>query len=332
MNFDRLNEVELQEFLKLNGVYTDSLHKDLVQTAHKLYTENKQVQITVPVMALHRAKMVPHIPGYYETTAYKFLERDVDKDLTVQAKALSIDPSVPYLRLFIFRVLQLQGKVREQTSDEIQQARLFDYVSKLIEQNNIAGMQQLFIQGLDANLKDDKGVSLLWYATVGIPGKPYRIDMIRLLLDKGADVNFMVYESSVMKNVSYAKPAETDRMKLLQDLFEKYNVNPGVTEPENALFAAIISQNLIIIEYLLQKGLSTSVSNNYRTIFEVDIYDFEFNLKLYPLLLKYGADKTLPNASGESIVYVIANTYNKYLGQNNTQMATRFYELYQLLN
>lgn len=332
LSFDKLNEAELKEFLDLNSVSTAGKSQQQLAQLASVISQKSDVKITIPVLALHRATMVSHIPGYYQTTAYEFLERDANKDLSLQAKALSIDPSAPYLRPFIFRVLELQGKLKTQTSDEIQQARLFDYVTRTIEHNDLTEMYRLFEQGLDANLKHQKGVSLLWYTTVGIPGKPYRIDMIRLLLEKGADVNFIAHESSILKNVCYCKPTETDRMKLIQELFDKYGVKKDTTEKENSLFAAIITENLPLVEYLLQKGLSPNVSDNYRTIFEVDIYNYDFNLQLYPVLLKYGADKTLPNSAGESIIYVLANTYNQYFHQNNAAVATRLYKLYSILN
>lgn len=331
MEFCKLHDDELIEFLNVNGVNTIGMKsKELSDAACQLYSSGVNLKTTIPVLALYRSINIQHIPFWSSTTAYDFFERKGTKDLTAEAKALFIDPAAPYLRPFIFRVLQLQGKVKEQTPEEIERLRLFDYVTTLIQQDNLIELNRLFSIGLDPNLKDENNISILWYVTLGMPKQTYKVNIIRLLLDKGADPNFIANGSSIMKNIAFARENEPERIQLLYDLFNKYKVSSVTNEKENALYASIKSENLLTTEFLLQKGLSPN-NKNYRTIFEIDIYNFKFNEKLYPLLLKYRANKEMQNDKGQNILTVLILAYNEHVEYGEVYQAVELNKLIQIL-
>lgn len=118
MDFEDLYEEELREFLRYNG-YPDVPFEHLGSYAKQLFAQGTALEITVPILALHRAtQYMKNSPIQNDITKTKLNKMSPD-ELIQLGRALSLDTTVPYLKQLIWRIAELQDRSTDYRYDLI---------------------------------------------------------------------------------------------------------------------------------------------------------------------------------------------------------------------
>lgn len=308
MEFQRLTEAELYEFLQHNNIHNIPADKQtLVFYANALFNSgNPDVKITLPVLALYKAHMYYEYLTGYETTQSDFFTSQKVSFLKELAEKLQLTFSTDVNKLIIFRILQIQGRIIEEKTEELYLQDYFEKVLALVRKNDVANITDLLDRGMSANMCSPKDHRcILWYASIDDEVHPYPLQMIRLLLERGASLKVQGADESILENVGYAKESEIDRMILFRDLIEVYkaDVNEVQNKKENILFTTVKAGNKITTAYLLSKGLNPNGYVNeddpsLNLIMEKPI--IVGDISMIQLLLRYGADPNEVNYKGQS--------------------------------
>ena len=308
MDFSRLTEAELYEFLQYNGVTNVGTDKaTLVFYANAVVnSKNPNIIITVPILALYKAHVYYEYLTGHETTQADFFAPNKVSSLKELAEKLQLTPYTETTRLIIFRILQIQGRVIEQSYDELYLQDYFEKVLALVRKNDVASITDLLNRGMSANMCSPKDHRcILWYASIDNGVSAYPSQMIRLLLERGASLNVQGADESILENVGYATEAEVDRMVLFRDLIEIYKASMEEVQnkKENILFTTVKAPNKITTAYLLSKGLNPNGyvdedNPSLNLILEKPI--LAGDISMIELLLRYGADVNQVNAKGKS--------------------------------
>lgn len=311
MNFNKLFESELSEFLSFNGIINIPTDKNsLVFYSNALYNSgNPNIKYTLPILALYKAQMFNTYLSGYETTQREFFNDKRVNFLKQLSKDLQLEEYSPeVIKLIIFRILQIQGRVIEETNEQSIVQDYFEKVLVLVKRNNVASIIDLLNRGMSANMCSPiDHRCILWYASIGDEKQPYQVDMIRLLVSRGASLQVQGADESILENVGYATEAEVNRMLLFRDLIEIYKADPNSVQnkKENILFTTVKVGNKITTAYILNKGINPNgyIDNfnpSLNLIFEKPILNKD--IPMIELLLKYKADHYLPNQKGTNAV------------------------------
>lgn len=326
MDLSKLYDSELKEFLTYNGIENSTLdHAQLAYAANYILQTNTAAKITLPILALDRATRFDKLP---KTTAYRFLQRDINQPLDVYAIRLQLDKKVPYLRQLIYRIIELQDQIEAQTPEDLYKEQFIDYLHKLIKDNNVTEMRRLLQQGLSVDIINTAGRNLLWYAS--FPDKPFRVEMCRLLLEykfnpnSGLETDYKYTYNTVLSHIADANETEIDRMYLLKDAIEKYGAIPD----PRLLTITLKNHNYITTDYLLQIGLRPDYNYQSNLYFEARSTDQDKTKQLFLLLLKYGID---PNIKKNNIYEALKNDHNYFISENLPDEANKVVELWNIL-
>ncbi|MCI5056612.1 MAG: ankyrin repeat domain-containing protein [Flavobacteriales bacterium] len=136
-------------------------------------------------------------------------------------------------------------------------------------------------EGLDVNTKNHQGLNLFFWAVS--KGHYHLIDP---LLERGADPNCVYSKTSAPLTYLSMNPAKTDLMKKLL----KAGANPNEGEHgSQALFNAILSENLPVIEMLIEAGADPNTKNKHKENGMTKAVTKD-NMKMLELLKKLGTD------------------------------------------
>ena len=145
MDFTRLYKLELEEFVATNG-YPNIPIEQLVPYAAQLFVAGNQdnfttVKLTLPVLALNRAvQFMANSPFGNRMTKTK-LSNERPEMLKHISNLFSMSPEVPYLKPFLWRIAQLQGKTVD-----------FKY-NKFTEQD---GLKPVKVKAIEVEIFGDK--------------------------------------------------------------------------------------------------------------------------------------------------------------------------------
>lgn len=309
MDFSRLTETELFEFLSFNGITNITMDKNtLVFYSNALYNSgNPNIKYNLPVLALYKAYIFYDYLAGYETTQRDFFNNKKVNFLKQLTKDLQLEEYPPdIIKLIIFRILQIQGRVVEETNEQLIVQDYFEKVLVLVKRNDVASITDLLNRGMSANMCSPiDHRCILWYASIGDEKHAYPVEMIRLLLNRGASLNVQGADESILENVGYATEAEIDRMILFRDLIEIYKADPNSVQnkKENILFTTVKVGNKITTAYILNKGINPDgyIDNNQPSlnlIFEKPILNKD--IPMIELLLRYKANPYKLNQKGKS--------------------------------
>lgn len=123
-----------------------------------------------------------------------------------------------------------------------------------VKEKNYETVRTLLADGADVNYLRDTGMSpLLWAESEN------DMEMAKLLLDNGADINFRYPP----RYQSLLQMAALDESEEIIKLFLKYKPDINIRDGfgNNALWSACYTNNLSIIELLLQHGVDAYTKN-----------------------------------------------------------------------
>jgi ankyrin repeat protein len=154
-----------------------------------------------------------------------------------------------------------------------------------IRQNNLTELKALLDQKADANVADDRGITPLMYAAeIG------SVEAMRLLIDRGADVNRQNAFGSTALMWSVSDPA---KVRLLLD--HGADVNITARSGRTALIvAAFTNPSAEVVRLLLQKGAKVGVMDQ-RHVTPMNAATFGNDTETVRLLLQAGADINTPD-------------------------------------
>lgn len=154
-----------------------------------------------------------------------------------------------------------------------------------IRENNLAQLQALLDQKASANVADNRGITPLMYAAeIG------SVDAMRLLIDRGADVNAQNAFGSTALMWSVADPA---KVRLLLD--HGAQVNTVAKSGRTALIiAAFTNPSAEVVRLLLAKGAKVGVMD-VRHVTPLNAATFGNDTATVRLLLEAGADIDTPD-------------------------------------
>ena len=147
------------------------------------------------------------------------------------------------------------------------EAGISDKNAKLIqasEKGNFADVQAVLTDGADINateVREDSGVYVRGLTALMMASTNGRTEVVKLLLDKGAEVNLKNNYGITALFMASAN-GHTEIVKLLLDKGAEVNVkntDDGVT----ALFMASANGHTGIVKLLLDKGADVNVKNTY---------------------------------------------------------------------
>jgi ankyrin repeat protein len=189
------------------------------------------------------------------------------------------------------------AKLEQTLKGNLQKAVVSDKNAQLIQaakKGNFSEVQTLLANGANVNSKDIHGMTAL------IAVSPTRhTEMVKLLLDKGADVNA---ETAGFTALSFASSVgRTEIVKLLLDKGANVNVIPidGVTP----LISASSGGYVEIVKLLLDKGADVNANPNNRLTALMFALG-RGNTELTKLLLDRGADVNVKNNSGQTYLMI----------------------------
>lgn len=129
-----------------------------------------------------------------------------------------------------------------------------------------------------------------------------QVENLKLLIDKGADVNFA--QSDVECPLYVAIKNRLDKIVELLLACDRMKVNVSTTRG-HALLIYCMRTDSVYMEKLLQAGADPNgIKNHYRSPLS---YAVQLNnMKLVGMLIKYGADVNLQNNRGDTVLYIAA--------------------------
>lgn len=136
-----------------------------------------------------------------------------------------------------------------------------------------------------------------------------RLEMIKLLVEYGADINFEVYGSNAMAK-SVMREA-SDNIEITE-FFESLGV-PLVRKYSDGslLHIACYEGNSAVIRYLVKRGLDVNEKNSYGSSALISLmYSRETRIEDLIFLIENGADKSIVNNEGLT-AYDIAIEYEE---------------------
>jgi len=160
-----------------------------------------------------------------------------------------------------------------------------DQIYSAIRENNLAQLKGLLEQKTNVNLEDRRGITPLMYAAeIG------SLDAMRLLIDRGADVNAQNDFGSTALMWSVADPA---KVRLLLD--HGANVNLLARSGRTALIiAGFTNPSAEVVRLLLAKGAKVDVMDT-RHVTPMNAATFGNDLETVKLLIAAGADIETPD-------------------------------------
>ena len=154
-----------------------------------------------------------------------------------------------------------------------------------IRENNLAQLKALLDQKAGASVADDRGITPLMYAA-----ETGSVDAMRLLIDRGADVNAQNAFGSTALMWSVADPA---KVRLLLD--HGAQVNLAARSGRTALIvAAFTNPSAEVVRLLLDKGAKVGVMD-LRHVTPLNAATFGNDTATVRLLLDAGADIDTPD-------------------------------------
>lgn len=164
--------------------------------------------------------------------------------------------------------------------------KLFNFICK----NDVASVKTYLEKGVNPNEKNKDNCTMLYIAV-----EHRHIDIIKLLLDRGADPN--IYGSNCMTplhSVAVIIPIG----KILK-LITKYGNLVTLTNYLSTFFVYNESKNLEIAKMLIQNGALVN-TNNMKNITPLHIASSSGSYKMVELLLSHGANVNALNSYGET--------------------------------
>ncbi|AUD40332.1 ankyrin repeat family protein [Flamingopox virus FGPVKD09] len=164
--------------------------------------------------------------------------------------------------------------------------KLFNFICK----NDVASVKTYLEKGVNPNEKNKDNCTMLYIAV-----EHRHIDIIKLLLDRGADPN--IYSSNCMTplhSVAVIIPIG----KILK-LITKYGNLVTLTNYLSTFFVYNESKNLEIAKMLIQNGALVK-TNNMKNITPLHIASSSGSYKMVELLLSHGANVNALNSYGET--------------------------------
>ncbi len=154
-----------------------------------------------------------------------------------------------------------------------------------IRENNLTELKAMLDQKGNANIADDRGITPLMYAAeIG------SLDAMRLLIDRGADVNAQNAFGSTVLMWSVSDPA---KVRLLLD--HGAQVNTAARSGRTALIvAAFTNPSTEVVKLLLAKGAKTGVMDRMH-VTPLNAATFGNDTATVRLLLEAGADIETPD-------------------------------------
>ena len=163
----------------------------------------------------------------------------------------------------------------------------------------IRTIKTLIENGVDVNMKDGKGNSILFEAC-----KNNDVDLIKMLVENGADINIKTDRGyTPLGNVCCNS---SDNVELARFL-----VDNGAIIKDSCLINAVGNNNINIVKFLLGKGLKVTIWDNQAITEAV----WNNNFEMIKLLLENGADANAKIAShhDEPILTHVCTGYNPEL-------------------
>jgi ankyrin repeat protein len=167
-----------------------------------------------------------------------------------------------------------------------------------IVSRNIKIIRMLLDKGADINIIDDSEM----YTPLHLAVLEDNIEIIQMLLDKGANINILCYSLNNGKKYTPLHLVVLERnIDLVEILLEKgANINLQNSSGETPLHLAVLEQDINIVKMLLEKGAHINLQNSSgETPLHLAIKTNE-NDKIINLLIDKGADKTIKNKNGKT--------------------------------
>lgn len=187
-----------------------------------------------------------------------------------------------------------------------------DKLFKALKAQDYSAAIEWLNKGASATATDKYGRTPLHYAN--------NLELARLLIEKGADVNAMRAESVLPALIKGAKPitikdyaplhllSSTDVVQLLLNngadvnILGKYKVTPLHR-------AADLKDSSSLVKLLLEHGANVNARASYNTtpLLEAMFYASRDSLEVVKLLIEYGADINAQDNAGRSVLHSVRN-------------------------
>lgn len=162
---------------------------------------------------------------------------------------------------------------------------------------------------INVNIQDDSGNTAIIYAIKDNSKKNDNIDIIELLLEKGANVLIRNFENKSALNYAIERNKENIALLLLT---KGHDVNSNELLTYNdALIEAIKHNQNMIVKFLIENG--TNVNTKYHEETALMCASKAHNMEFIKLLLFQNANVNIIDQTGKSaLIYAIENIYGKY--------------------
>ncbi|WP_039456221.1 ankyrin repeat domain-containing protein [Candidatus Jidaibacter acanthamoebae] len=155
---------------------------------------------------------------------------------------------------------------------------------------------------------------------VAVEQKDYKIEIIKLLLENGANVNAIKYEPIISRAVRY------ERIEIIRVLLGDKNIFLNLKKEDNPLYIAVSMGSYDIINLLLEAGADPNIQLNLKPDREIDFFRKKVSCfdtvldkaidagdyRIVELLLKYRANPNIPSAGSSDWGKYCFEEYNLY--------------------